>query len=69
MYNFVVCSVFKNESHILNEWISHYLYHGADHIFLVNDNSTDNYQKIIEKYNSKVTLFNNEIQITNVGRQ
>lgn len=69
MYNFVVCSVFKNESHILNEWISHYLYHGADHIFLVNDNSTDDYQKIIEKYNSKVTLFHNDIQTTNVGRQ
>jgi len=55
IYNFVVCSVFKNESHILEEWINHYLFHGVDHIYLVNDFSTDNYLDIINKYSSKVT--------------
>jgi hypothetical protein len=69
MHNFIVCSVFKNEAHILDEWISHYLYHGADHIYLVNDFSTDNYSEIINKYADKVTLYNNDIVTKQVGRQ
>jgi hypothetical protein len=69
MHNFIICSVFKNESHILDEWISHYIYHGVDHIYLVNDFSSDNYQEIIEKYADKVTLFQNDIVTREVGRQ
>uniref|UniRef100_A0A6C0JX51 Glycosyltransferase 2-like domain-containing protein n=1 Tax=viral metagenome TaxID=1070528 RepID=A0A6C0JX51_9ZZZZ len=69
MHNFIVCSVFKNEAHILNEWISHYLYHGAEHIYLVNDFSTDNYSEIINKYTDKVTLFHNDIVTKQLGRQ
>lgn len=71
MYNFVVCSVFKNEAHVLEEWLDHYFYHGVEHIFLVNDFSTDNFMDIInyEKYKDKITLFNNDIITKNVGRQ
>ena len=69
MYNFVICGVFKNESHILDEWISHYLYHGVDHIYLVNDFSSDNFMEIINKYNDKVTLLHNDIITKEVGRQ
>ena len=69
MYDFIVCSVFKNESHILDEWISHYLLHGVDHIYLVNDFSTDSYHEIIEKYADRVTLFHNDIVTKEVGRQ
>jgi len=69
MFNFVVCSVFKNEAHILDEWIQHYLFHGVDHIFLVNDFSTDNYMKIIDRYSETITLFHNDIITKEVGRQ
>lgn len=69
MYNFIVCAIFKNESHILNEWIKHYLFHGADHIYLVNDFSTDNYQEIVDRYPEHVTLFHNDIVTKEVGRQ
>jgi len=69
MYNFIVCSVFKNEAHILDEWVRHYLYHGVDHIYLVNDFSTDNYSEILCKYTDKVTLFHNDIVTRQVGRQ
>lgn len=69
MHNFIVCSVFKNEAHILDEWISHYLYHGADHIYLVNDFSTDNFIEIINKYADRVSLFHNDIITKQVGRQ
>jgi glycosyltransferase involved in cell wall biosynthesis len=69
MYHFVVCAVFKNEAHILDEWISHYLFHGVDHLFLVNDFSTDEYEPIIQKWGDKVSLFQNDIVSKEVGRQ
>ena len=69
MHDFIVCSIFKNESHILDEWIRHYLFHGVDHIYLVNDFSTDSYLEIIEKYADHVTLFHNDIVTREVGRQ
>jgi len=69
MYNYIICAIFKNESHILKEWIEHYLYHGVDHIYLVNDFSTDYYMKIIKHYPDKVTLYHNDIITDQVGRQ
>ena len=68
MHTFIVCAIFKNEAHILQEWIEHYLFHGADHLYLVNDFSTDNYQEIVNKY-PQVTLFHNDIVTKEVGRQ
>jgi glycosyltransferase involved in cell wall biosynthesis len=68
MHTFIVCAVFKNEAHILQEWIEHYLFHGADYLYLVNDFSTDKYQEIINKY-PQVTLFHNDINTKEVGRQ
>ena len=35
MFYFTIGAVFKNESHILKEWIEHYLYHGIEHIYLI----------------------------------
>jgi glycosyltransferase involved in cell wall biosynthesis len=67
--NFIICAVFKNESHILDEWLHHYFMRGVNHIYLVNDNSTDNYLQILEKYSGLVTLFQNDIQTKEVGRQ
>jgi hypothetical protein len=69
MYNFTVCSVFKNEAHILDEWIQHYKMRGVDHIYLVNDFSTDNYMSVLDKYRDYVTLFNNNIVTKAAGRQ
>jgi hypothetical protein len=61
MYALSVGAVFKNESHILDEWIQHYLIHGVEHFYLINDNSTDDFLPIIEKYKDKITLFNNSV--------
>jgi len=61
MYDLVVCAVFKNESHILTEWIEHYLKRDVDHIFLIDDFSTDAYLPKLEPYMDKVTLFKNDI--------
>ena len=68
-YDLIVCAVFKNEAHILAEWIQHYLERGVDHIYLVNDYSTDDYDAIIGQYKDKVTLFHNDVVSRDVGRQ
>lgn len=52
-------AIFKNESHILKEWIEHYIDEEVDHIYLVNDHSTDDYMEILEPYINSgfVTLY------------
>ena len=69
MYYLSVSSVFKNEAHILEEWILHYLHHGVEQFFLVNDNSNDDYMRIIDKYSNYITLMHNDIVTKDVGRQ
>jgi hypothetical protein len=70
-YFLSIGALFKNEAHILKEWIEHYLYHGVDHIYLINDNSTDEYLSILNPYieSEKVTLFNNNFTSKHIGRQ
>ena len=65
----IVCSVFKNEAHILDEWIRHYLARGANHIYLVNDFSTDNFSEITNRFADQVTIFHNDIVTHQPGRQ
>jgi hypothetical protein len=68
-YMFSIGAVFKNESHALDEWIQHYLQRGVNHIYLINDFSTDTFRHIIEKYAEYVTLFDNDIVTDVFGRQ
>ena len=57
---FAVAAIFKNESFNLKEWLDHYFFHGADHVFLINDQSDDDFEQILNPYikENKVTLFN-----------
>ena len=57
MYYLSVCAIFKNEAHIIDEWISHYLDEGVDHFYLIDNGSTDCYQMKITPFGDKVTLF------------
>lgn len=61
-FYFVIGAIFKNEAHILDEWIRHYQFHGIEHIYLINDNSSDNYLDILKPYidDEYVTLFQAE---------
>lgn len=54
--------MFRNEAHCIKEWIEHYLNQGADHFYLVNDNSTDNTVEIIQPYIDRdlITLYTSE---------
>lgn len=49
-YFLSIVAIFKNEESILHEWIEHYLMEGVNHFYLIDNNSTDNYQKILEPY-------------------
>jgi len=59
MHYLSIGSVFKNESLILKEWIEHYLFHGVDHFYLIDDNSSDDFLSILQPYIERniVTLF------------
>tara|TARA_Y100000816_G_C26106324_1_gene588119 strand:+ start:2550 stop:3335 length:786 start_codon:yes stop_codon:yes gene_type:complete len=71
MYYFTIGAIFKNEAHILKEWLEHYFYHGIEHIYLINDNSNDNFLDIVKPYIDKnlVTLYNCNIDKKWVGMQ
>ncbi len=62
MYYLSVAATFRNESHIFKEWLDHYIHHGVEHFYLVDDFSTDDYQKVIQPYISKnlITLVTSE---------
>ena len=68
---FTIGAIFKNEAHIMKEWVEHYLYHGVERIYLINDFSTDNFLEVLQPFIDKnlVTLFNNEISNKFPNRQ
>lgn len=53
----VIIATFKNEATILKEWITHYLEQGVDHFYLIDDNSDDDYQTVLEPFSENVTIF------------
>lgn len=71
IYNFVVAAPFKNEAHILKEWIEHYRLHNIDHLYLMNDGSNDNFEEILEPYIKEgyVTLLHQTEVINTYPRQ
>ena len=50
MYFLSILSCFKNESHILQEWLQHYLNQGVDHFFLINNGSTDDFRSTLQPF-------------------
>jgi hypothetical protein len=70
-YYLSIASIFKNESWGMREWLEHYKFHGVDHIYLVNDFSTDDYMSILSSYieDGFVTLYHNDNSERYTGRQ
>lgn len=48
--HFAVLGIVKNESHLIDEWLQHYLDQGADRIFLIDNGSTDDTPAKIERW-------------------
>ena len=55
----------------MKEWIEHYKLHGADHIYLIDDFSDDDYLPILQPYidSGYVTLFKSDVAERFSGRQ
>lgn len=70
MFKLVIGAVFRNEADNMIEFIEHYLFHGVEHFYFINDGSTDNYMEILQPYIEQglLTLFHGSEPRT-VGRQ
>lgn len=49
-YKVSICAIFKNEAKYLKEWIEYHKIIGIEHFYLYNNNSEDNYEKVLEPY-------------------
>jgi len=66
-----ILTCFRNESHILQEWIEHYKNRGIEHIYMINDFSTDNFLEKIQYYLDIgfITVFDSDIVTNKTGKQ
>jgi len=49
-YILVICAIFRNEARYLAEWIAYHQCVGVDHIYLVNDHSSDNFDCYLKHF-------------------
>lgn len=49
-YDFAVCAIFQNEARFLKEWIEYHKIVGAQHFYLYNNDSQDDYLKVLQPY-------------------
>ena len=52
----VVVGIFKNEADILPEWLEHHLWQGVEHFFLIDNNSTDDWQSAVAPFAKHVSV-------------
>ncbi|HEY2809982.1 MAG TPA: glycosyltransferase family 92 protein [Rhabdochlamydiaceae bacterium] len=66
-YALAICAVFQNESFFLKEWIAFHRLMGADHFYLYNNLSTDDYWEVLEPYVEEglVELFHWPVETSN----
>ena len=57
-YKISICAIFKDEAPFLKEWIELNNLVGVEHFYMYNNNSTDNFQEVLQPYvdNGLVTL-------------
>lgn len=54
-YKLVIIAMFKNESHIMREWLTHYINQGVEHFYMIDNGSTDEWR--IETKDMPVTVY------------
>lgn len=52
-YELSVCAIFKNEAKWLAEWIDFHRIVGVEHFWLYNNDSTDDYERVLKPYIKK----------------
>lgn len=48
--NLAICAIFQNEAKWLPEWIDFHRQEGVEHFYLYNNDSTDDFQKVLQPY-------------------
>ncbi len=70
MYYLTIGAMMKNEAHGIQEWLDHYFAEGVDHVYLIDDGSTDDTLTKVAPYVEKgqVTVIHGEASLF-LGRQ
>lgn len=50
IYQFCIGAIFQDEAPYMKEWIDHHRSVGADHFWLYNNDSSDNYKEVLQPY-------------------
>ena len=50
LYDLATVAIFKDEARYLKEWLDYHLLAGVEHFYLYNNNSSDDYKKILAPY-------------------
>ena len=56
-----ILAIFRNEEHVLDEFIQHHIKQGVDHFYLIDNDSDDSSREILKKYDSIVTIRDEKI--------
>jgi Glycosyl transferase family 2 len=61
-YKLSVCLCIKNESLYIIDFIKHYIKQGVDHFYIINNNSNDNIEEVLDNsvYKSLITLLKDD---------
>lgn len=49
-YRIAICCIFKNEAPYLREWLTYHKVVGVEHVYLYNNNSTDDYLEVLKPF-------------------
>lgn len=49
-YEVSICAIFQNEGRFLREWVEYHRIIGVDHLYLYNNNSSDDYKAVLAPY-------------------
>src|SRR4051812_22676287 len=61
-YSLAVLAIFRNESHVLEEWLRHYIAFGVEHLYLIDNNSSDDFLAVLAPHidAGRISLFHCE---------
>ncbi len=45
-----VMAIFRNEGHVIDEWVDHYRAFGVEHFYLIDNNSTDDFRTALRRH-------------------
>lgn len=49
-HKLAICAIFQNEAEWLKEWLEFHYLQGVEHVYLYNNNSTDDYKQVLDPY-------------------